>query len=85
MLKKTDRILFNTNYYELGEVKYAAGKHYPVTPETQTRVKAGDAELVNVEMDVAVASSEDAEAKAQLERETQATREAEAEEKGRKK
>jgi hypothetical protein len=79
--KPVDRILFNTNYYELGEVKYAQGKHYPVTPETQTRVKAGDAEPVTVEMDVADATAEDGEAKAKLERERQATAEAEAEKK----
>lgn len=77
--KPVDRILFNTNYYESGEVKYAAGKHYPVTPETETRVKAGDAEKLTVDMEVADVAAEDSEAKAKLERERQASSEAEAE------
>src|SRR5260221_8659654 len=51
ILAKVARILFNTNYYELGEVKYAKGQHYPPTPETRTRVLAGDAEEIQVDMD----------------------------------
>lgn len=76
-MAKVKRILFNTNYYELGEVKYAKGTHYPVTDETQTRVKAGDAEPIDIDMDPGEAAADKTEATAQRERELAATRAAE--------
>lgn len=76
-MAKVKRILFNTNYYELGEVKYAKGQHYPVTDETQTRVKAGDAEPIDADMDPAEAAADKTEATAQRERELAPTRAAE--------
>lgn len=49
-MAKTTRILFGVNFYEVGEVKYAAGQHYPVTEETSRNVLAGFAEQIEVDM-----------------------------------
>jgi hypothetical protein len=78
MAKKVKRILFNTNYYESGVAKYEKDKHYPVTAETSTRVLAGDAVQVEVDMDPVDAAAEEAEAKARLDAERRATTDAEA-------
>jgi len=58
MAKKVTRILFNVNFYDRGEVKYAAGKHYPVTAQTQSCVLAGSAEEVQVDMPAEQAAAE---------------------------
>lgn len=77
-MAKVARVLFNTNYYELGVVKYAKGEHYPVTPETRTRMLAGDAEEVQVDMDPKEASAETKAAADALAEERKATVDAEA-------
>lgn len=77
MAKKTQRVLFSTNYYDLGKVKYQAGYHYPVTDETKTRILAGDASMIDVDMDPAAASAEQAAADAELAAERKATTDAE--------
>ncbi|MEI7957350.1 MAG: hypothetical protein WCJ66_19470 [Verrucomicrobiota bacterium] len=41
-------ILFHTDFFELGAVKYATGNAYPVTEETQRQVAFGIAEETNV-------------------------------------
>ena len=76
-MAKVDRVRFNVNYYELGQVKYAAGTHYPVTEETKTRVAAGDAEQISVDMDPDIAAAEETAAEAEVAAERQATLEAE--------
>lgn len=50
-LAKVERAKFMATYYDGGKAKYESGKHYPVTDEVKTRVAAGDAEVVTVEMD----------------------------------
>ena len=45
---------FNTDFFELGEVKYAAGKSYKVTEETTRCVAIGIAEPVNVNVKEAI-------------------------------
>ena len=76
---KTKRHLFNTNFYQLGEVKYAAGQHYPVTAETTQRALAGDAEEITVDLPADEVREESAEAQAALEAERAQTLAAEAE------
>ena len=48
-----ERVEFHGSFYDSGVEKYAAGKHYPKTPETESQVEAGNAQLVTVEMDEA--------------------------------
>lgn len=78
MAKQVTRIKFLVNYYDRGEVKYAAGQHYPVTDQTETCVLAGHAEEVKVDMPTDQAKSEAKEAAAKLEEEREATSTAEA-------
>lgn len=51
-MAKIKRVLFNQNFYEVGEVKYAAGQHYPVNEETARCVVAGTADNVEVDMKI---------------------------------
>jgi hypothetical protein len=50
-LAKVKRHQFVTNFYDNGRVLYQAGEHYPITPETASRLAAGDAKEVEVEVD----------------------------------
>lgn len=77
-MAKVQRVLFNTNYYESGVAKYEKGKHYPATQETETRILAGDAEKVEVDMARDAAAEEQAGAEAKLAAERKATSGAEA-------
>jgi hypothetical protein len=77
-MAKVQRALFNTSYYESGAAKYEKGKHYPVTEETKTRALAGDAEIVEVEMQRDAATEEQAAAQTKLGAERKATSDAEA-------
>lgn len=44
-------IKFNATFYDVGVPKYEAGKHYPVTEETQRQVTAGIAEEIDAYVD----------------------------------
>lgn len=77
-MAKVQRVLFNTNYYESGVAKYEKGKHYPVTAETETRILAGNAEKVEVDMSRELAADEQAAAAARLAAEREPTTKAEA-------
>ena len=55
MAKKIKRILFNATYFDSGLPKWEAGKHYPVSEDTQRQVTAGIAEEIEVAADKAVA------------------------------
>lgn len=77
-MAKVTRIKFNTPYYELGIVKYKAGEHYPVTPQTSSCVVAGHAETVEVDMKPQQAVDEQEAATAALTVAREATVEAEA-------
>jgi hypothetical protein len=81
-MAKMNRVFFNTNYYDLGEVKFQKGYHYPVTDETKTRILAGDAEMRQVDMDPEVAKTEQAAAQDELSTERAATIAAEGEASG---
>jgi hypothetical protein len=63
-LAKVERARFHATFYERGQPKYEAGKHYPVTPETESQIVAGNAKKESVEMDADehAAESESAEA-----------------------
>ncbi len=76
--KKVQRVLFSTNYYESGAIKYQAGYHYPVTDETKTRILAGDADYTTVDMDPDVAAAEQTAAVQELNAERAGTIAAEA-------
>lgn len=74
---KVERAHFHVNFYERGQVKYAAGKHYPVTDETKSRAVAGDAEIKSIEVDADEHEAELAAAHARLKGERKSTHEAE--------
>lgn len=50
---KVERVYFHVSFYSAGIAKYEEGKHYPKTPETESQIAAGNAELRTVEMDEA--------------------------------
>ena len=54
---KVKRIKFNLTFFDVGVPKWEAGKHYPVTEDTQRQVKAGIAE--EIEVDAAAAEQAD--------------------------
>lgn len=45
-------IKFNTTFYDVGVPKYEAGKHYPVTEETQRQVAVGIAEEIDAYVEI---------------------------------
>lgn len=49
-MSATKQVRFNTDYYDDGAVKWAAGKYYPVDADTLRQVAAGIAEIVIVEV-----------------------------------
>ncbi len=75
---KVQRVLFNTNFYNSGIVKYAKGEHYPKTEQTDSCVLAGHAEYVDVDMPQEDAEQEQKEAVDKLAAERRATTEAQA-------
>lgn len=75
---KVQRAKFNATYFEQGVPKYKADEHYPVTDEVKTRVAAGDAEIVTLEMESDQHEAEHAAATAALNAARKRTHEAEA-------
>ena len=53
---------FLVNYFDSGELKFACGKHYPLTDETQAHIDRGEAELRDVNIDPARAAKRAAKA-----------------------
>jgi hypothetical protein len=47
---RVQRVLFNDTFYDSGIVKYAEGKHYPKTAQTESLVLAGHAKYLDVDM-----------------------------------
>jgi len=47
---RVQRVLFKDNFYDSGVIKYAEGKHYPKTAQTESLVLAGHAEHLEVDM-----------------------------------
>jgi hypothetical protein len=74
---KVERVHFHGSFYDSGVAKYEAGKHYPVTAETESQVKAGNAEIITVELDEAEHEAEHAAAHAALNHARRATHAAE--------
>lgn len=69
---------FRVTYYDAGEIKFEAGQHYPLNEETERQIAAGNAELVEVDIDAEKAQKLAIKARAAADRAAAAAAEAEA-------